>query len=117
MSEIEKLYRLAGIDKKLICPHFCSKNDCFSSCEKYKDIKEYYPPFTAEKQIAILKALVLNNKAMSITQYYPHKQFCINNDMFIGIGEDFGEALAMFVNKLWQDLTESEQEQIREILK
>ena len=102
MNEVEKMYRNLGIKKiELVYPD---------------NFKPFYPDFTAEKQIEILKALVFNNKAMSITQYYPHKQFCINNDMFIGIGEDFGEALAMFVNYLWQDLTEEERKQIKEIL-
>lgn len=79
-----------------------------------------YPDFTAEKQIEITKFLISKyarfKKFRSYEQkdlymvyyecrYYP-KQYLL-----------FGEALAESINYLWQDLTEEEKQQIKDILK
>ena len=62
MSEITKLYENAGILKECLSPCYINKtwrktHDC-PNC----DNRENYPPFTAEKQIAILM-FILNKFA------------------------------------------------------
>ena len=103
MSEVDKLYELAGFKK-----NWTAIGD--------DDIDDCYPPFTAEKQLELIKLLC--------TQRYIDIRFTPEGEYYLfayyigcGFNKNFDEALAMFVIQYWQDLTESEQEQIREILK
>lgn len=70
-----------------------------------------YPPFTAEKQISLIILL----------SYKYDKGLLINlrttdKDIDIYDFELFSECLAKLVNELWQDLTEEEHKQIKNIL-
>lgn len=93
MNEIEKLYENAGIKKE-----YCSTYEANKQCEGIVDCSECasaeYPPFTAEKQIELIKWL---------EQYI----MC----------SPFDEGLAKFINAIWQDLTEEEKEALRGILR
>lgn len=122
MSEIEKLYELAGANK--ILPPICSDNEkfCANCPEHIKDAMPYcksasYPPFTAEKQLELIKWLIKKYKIIRIQHnlnlYYIHIR-----DIYTGkVHIELDEAIAGLINNLWQDLTETEQEEIREILK
>ena len=83
-----------------------------------------YPPFTAEKQIELIKVIakgqiggicieinVKDTVTISARQDY-NRYF-----EFQEWGSDLPEALAKLINNMWQDLTTEGQEQIREILK
>lgn len=104
MSEVEKMYENANIKickrKQGFTLKDCTDRDC-KECGYY-----VMPPFTAEKQIAILCWLVnltgdveFNNKPTDITP------------------ERLQEALAWAVNRCWAKLTPEQQQQIKEILK
>ena len=52
MNEIEKLYKLAGVETN----PYCCDTSCGEPTERCKDCADYrevYTPFMAEKQIAI----------------------------------------------------------------
>ena len=134
MTEIEKLYKNAGVEKEIIpCPskyygYNCTRNnwdDTGCSC----DI-EGYPPFTAEKQLELIKLLAkrdygdyTSSLLINITddrvyfsagakpKYYVIEVLYDSNRY-----TDFENALANLINKLWQDLTESEKAEIKRIL-
>lgn len=95
MSEIEKMMQIANIEK-----HWNST--------PYGGVKEYYPPFTAEKQLKIL-CFIVNNKH-SVTF---HDQIFSGNKLTL---EKIQENLAWAINRIWQDLTEEEKQQVRGIL-
>ena len=120
MSEIEKMYENAGIDyeerynnctlnKEGQCELKCSCDIC-----KYSEEKYIYPTFTAKKQIEITKFLL--KKAV----YYDVKDdkywFYLEECESAGY-KPFDEAIAHCINKLWKDLTEEEQQQVKGILK
>lgn len=134
MNEIEKMYRNSGVKKEVIpCPakyygYDCTRNnwddeDC--SC----DI-EGYPPFTAGKQIELIKWLARKDygdytSSISITitddrcyfsagekpKYFANEVLYDSNRF-----TDFEQSLSNLINQLWQDLTEEERKQIKEIL-
>lgn len=126
MNEVEKMYSNAGVKKEVIpCPakyygYDCTRNnwddeDC--SC----DI-EGYPPFTAEKQLEIYKYLC---KPFLITTRYYFDEFSITAENTFewktmtkvsATGKTYEECIAKLVNQLWQDLTDTERTQIKEIL-
>ena len=108
MSEIEKLYENVGLIYCNKCRHD-SELDCLYMCESK------YPPFTAEKQIELIKWLVHNTKQIHITDVNNGEFFfsALTYESYMKV--DFDEALASFINNLWQDLTE-ERTQIKEIL-
>ena len=77
-----------------------------------------YPPFTAEKQLELIKWLADTDNyikeicRMIDTRKYFIETICEN----ISMANNFEEALAGLINKLWQDLTDEERKQIKEIL-
>lgn len=95
MNEVEKMYSNA-VGKQ----SYCTANDCLdmSKCEGCYFCKRMHSPFTAEKQLELIKWIACNK---------------INECKNI----DFGEVLAELINSFWQDLTEEEKETIRGILR
>lgn len=101
MDEIEKMYENAGIEPVEL---------------DYPDnLDPIYPEFTAEKQLELIKWLIINR---GFKPDYDEKEwgFCT---YYIGgyYRDTFEEALANLLNELWQDLTDVEKKQIRDILK
>ena len=103
MSEIEKMMQNANVKK-----HWNST--------PYGGVEEHYPPFTAEKQLELIKWLIKYDEL--------HADFNDNEYGFSTLNysgkykKDFAEALASVINReLWQDLTEEEKQQVKGILK
>ena len=110
MSEIEKMYENAGIEK---CNRFLKPcpfgNEC-DGCEHY-----WYPEFTAEKQIELIKWLA--RKGLIQINYSSHQCYQFNSFRVGGdYKTDISEALASHCNNRWQDLTEEEKQQVKGIL-
>lgn len=101
MSEIEKMYENAGIEKSCNSDlEFCPVEFC-DECNL-----NIYPELTAEKQIELICFLLNANIKIDI---------CKEPNMKMEIC-DIAEALAEVTNTIWQDLTEEEKQQIKEIL-
>ena len=121
MNKVEKMYENSGIEKcnsslKDIMPSVCLKNN---EDENYKcEDCEYnwYPDFTAEKQIELIKWIAENKEECRIT-YEKEYKWCTQTDWQSSFCyENFEESLAGLINNLWQDLTEDEQNEIKNIL-
>lgn len=115
MSEIEKMYENAKVEKY---PHCCdiTCGEPTIRCKDCPDYIEIYPPFTAEKQIELIKWLA--RKGLIQINYSSHQCYQFNSFRVGGdYKTDISEALASHCNNLWQDLTEEEKQQIKEILK
>ena len=125
MKEVEKMYKNAGIakigNKKCTPAEFLDcQNYCFISennkCDKYS---YGYPPFTAEKQLELIKWLIqyVGEFYVSFTAFGTLKDWEMLYDLKFSVHRNsFEECLAGFINSLWQDLTSEEKEQIRRIL-
>lgn len=136
MSEVEKLYKNVGIKPYIYCskPQLdCDAREngnCKQDCEYYSG-KASYPPFTAEKQLSLIKWLAKRNYGdytssllINITddrvyfsagakpEYYVIEVLYDSNRC-----TDFENALSELINNLWQDLTEEERTEIADILK
>ena len=142
MSEITKLYENAGIkpeykdcciitDKYLNyetelsyedlmdkeCPH---NQECTDECE-YAYNKIIYPPFTAEKQLELVKLCFEKYRLLGKTRVTGDR-CVIYNLRFPDDYPDYTdcatweEAIAGLINKLWQSLTEEEKQQVKGIL-
>jgi len=134
MTEVEKLYENVGINKT-ICKYakygyegeegtwyLCTKNssnginledrECWTYPTGNADcVEKEYPPFTAEKQLELIKKLGninidIDNGCYMSSEILKVEAHCT----------EFEETLAEFINNLWQSLTEQEQQQIKEIL-
>ena len=121
MSEIIKLYENAGILKECLSPCYINKtwrktHDC-PNC----DNRENYPPFTAEKQLELIKWLgkskngfgFFNDGTEGLSCHCDFNWEWFRKDFY---AEDFDSALVGLINSLWQDLTEEEKQQVRGIL-
>lgn len=105
INNIAKLYELAGVDSVGFNTY---------------TLEDEYPPFTAEKQIEIIKFLIGKHASFDIFKNYEQKDlYMVHYECryFPKQYLPFGEALAESINYLWQSLTEKEKEQIKEILK
>jgi hypothetical protein len=89
--QVEKMYENAGIKKDWTAIGFGDIEDC-------------YPPFTAEKLIN-LEMFLINKGDFDIKKGSVDITF-----------ESFTSCIAGLINNLWQDLTEEERKQIKEIL-
>ena len=65
-----------------------------------------YPYFTAERQLSLMAFLI--NRKVGLSFKAEEGEITV---------EAISKGLAGIVNKIWQDLTEEEKEQIRKILK
>jgi len=116
MNEIEKLYELAGIEKIEL---------------DYPDnFEPFYPEFTAEKQLELIKWLGKLDGKLEITCTYNKEKFIFNfyfnrktdknHDPKYPysnfLNEDIEILIASLINNLWQDLTEEEKQQVKGIL-
>lgn len=123
MNEIEKMYKLANVQpyykKRIECKEGysigqpCGKSPCID-CDK-SVFEDVMPPFTAEKQIELIKWLsskygiyIVNVDKYSIGFGTCAGEFCTK--------ENFEDVLAESINHLWQDLTEEEKQQVKGIL-
>ena len=119
MNEIEKMYENAKVQKKYDCTSCEYLSDYI--CPKCTDKQLKYPEFTAEKQIELIKWL--STKELKIrTNKQPYAVYIgvLGDDNTCSYGCEglyFEETLSELINNLWQDLTEEEKEQIREILR
>lgn len=103
MNEIEKMMQNANIKK-------------YWNSTPYGGIEEYYPPFTAEKQIAILQ-LLTQQCDLTISHFTEWEFIHFDGQEPIQVtGKNFTETFARLINTYWQDLTEEERKQIKEIL-
>lgn len=103
MSEIEKLYKNAGVGYLMYVV------DTFPPVE-YPQIN-----FTAEKQLSLIKWLA---KTRPIHITFLIDKWVIEGMVRYGKRYDtFEDALSGYINNLWQDLTEQERTEVADILK
>ena len=111
MNEIEKMMQNANVKK-----HWNST--------PYGGVEEYYPPFTAEKQIGIIKWLGELDMLEIMRTTREDKAWIINSEYGMSGNvykhtsrmKFFDETLARLINSLWQSLTEEEKQQVKGIL-
>ena len=125
MNEVEKMYENAGVEPKAKCNSGACivTNPSQTWCKQCESLYYAYPPFTAEKQLEIYKYLC---KPFLITTRYYFDEFSITAENTFewrtmtkvsATGKTYEECIAKLVNNLWQDLTEEERKQIKNILK
>ena len=134
MNQVEKMYENAGVEMEfaylechrgrssICCPiDECEKDERCMGCINSNAMEEVYkyPPFTAEKQIKIIKWLsdIANGIDICYDKYKGLYGMQIGLKYSgIGYNNDFAELLASRVNNIWGDLYPKNKEQIREIL-
>ena len=121
MNEITKLYENAGIEQTqdITCGdcefvNYPEENKPCNACTQY-GIK-HHPPFTAEKQIELIK--LLSKHLVHID--YDNGKYEVSISSIGNLRYDYydtlEETLAYCINNLWQDLSEEDHKQIKEIL-
>lgn len=145
MNEVDKLYKLAGVEKAkdYYCPncgtklegcfdehedYVCPNESCdyvlcyddldFQECLEHLSYREGYPLFTAEKQLELIKWLSDVSSYFSV--HYDRYKGMYNVQTCDGglyVTNNLSEAIASRVNIIWNDLSEKQRKQIREILK
>lgn len=143
MNEIEKLYENAGLSNMWVEEYDDKQfwHGCYiemiqsmmklndwdrktATSVAHKECRKALPPFTAEKQIELIKWLARHNFVVCKNLGGWHTGINPTYDEDFGITcskratnlGSFEYALAGLINNLWQDLTEEEKEQIRGIL-
>lgn len=116
INNIERLYKLAKIKPLCQIP------------DEYCGMKNIYVEFDAEKQLELIKWLILNPFIDEISLCYnePSKTYNIEiynipecgnfRDSRIEFNSEFEHTLAGLVCELWEDLTDEQQMEIKRIL-
>ncbi len=123
MNEIEKMYENAGVNKIFkyyecsygtssiqVCP--IPLGDCIGMCDR-KSIWEY-PSFTAEKQLELIKWLA--GFRLNINNIGGQINISIGDSYVSYYTKNLSDAIALCINSKWQNLTEEERRQIKDIL-
>ena len=115
MNNIEKMYENAEVDK--MCDTFVHWIQCNWETCHCRDCEHFvYPPFTVEKQIAILQ-LLTQQCDLTMSHFTKWEFIHYNGQEPTKVtGEDFAETFAKLINAYWQDLTEEEKQQVKGIL-
>ena len=101
MNEVEELYENAGVEKiKLFSARYCINKEAM-----------IYPPFTAEKQIELIKWISHHDGCFKV--YLNSIEF---GDTGFGSCSTFEESLAKAVSNFLDSATEKERQRIKEIL-
>lgn len=142
MKEIEKLYKKCNIngeeyakvyfrnvlgyestaiyDKSVIDAIDKGIIDLNNVIEKYlghDELYTYYPVFNAEKQTKILTWLSRQQRCTTGIRYYEGKYNITNAyNEDAPSSHDLGEAIAAFVNFIWDGFNENEKAEIKEML-
>ena len=122
-NNIEKLYELAEV-KRITPPcWFCPyKIGCVRTSD---ECPQLYPPFTSEKQLELIKWFLHNTYRNYILFSYRKFedtgikaiQYKASSEHIDYFNQDFDQALSGLVIELWNDLTDKQKEEIKEILK
>lgn len=109
-NNIEKLYELAGVEKRIF-------SAVIQGEFPHRIHDRCYPPFTAEKQLNLIKWLAKLGE-FEFCLEIAHNSFDVFTFYFNGIRvhDSFEEALAGLVCELWDDLTDEQREEVRGIL-
>lgn len=122
-NNIEKLYELANIDKKLDCQRCGAKELKAGKCFEV-DCESTYPPFSNTKQLELIKWLAIQrNGFLILNPTDDKKEFLVGTNYYWGRCDtqtkklqDFPQALAGLVCELWEDLSDKQREEIKRIL-
>lgn len=128
MNEVEKMYKLANVQpqykKRIECKEGhsiglpCGKSPCID-CDK-SVFEDVMPPFTTEKQLNLI--LCLSKRGIKFNRHSISSGYLLSKNkrktsMRVGYKADnFPDLLSQHINYIWQDLTEEEKQQIKEIL-
>lgn len=123
MSEIEKMYKNVKLTNLYCGDDYIAEymlqsectNDNEEKCKTCDKVKISYPPFTAEKQIELIKWLALRD-CITIVAYIGGI-YSSEHDKYNVSECSLESCLARLINNLWQGLTEKEKQQIKDILK
>lgn len=102
-DNIQKLYEIAGVD--------------FVGFNTYT-LKDEYPPFTAEKQLELIKWLYRQHQ-FSIQYAFIKNEYGLiwsEDDFHECWNTDFSQVLADLICQLWQFLSDDQKQEIKEIL-
>lgn len=102
MTNIEKLYELAGIN-------ICTRKD-----KECKDCGYYFFKFTEQKQLDIIKYFSENIDFLELS--HNGEEFEFYSSCSRTSDKDFSQALASFIYYKWDDLTETQKEEVKGIL-
>lgn len=117
-DKVQKLYEIVGI-------YLCNMPDidCSKECNKCED----YNPFTAEKQLKLIKWLMQYKQTLLIELQYFEGDCCIthcieceDNDTVeyvrTGRAKFLENAIADLFIDMWQDLTEEQKQEVKRML-
>lgn len=120
MNAINEMYKKYGIKRV----RECELTDACLWCTIPKKCKDcvlantkIYPPFTAEKQLEILKIIgLLGNICITKREY--NDMWCITTHHKNGMGQDliFEEALSKWITNIYDSLSITIRNKVKEIL-
>lgn len=104
IDNITKLYEIAGVES--------------TSFNIYR-LEDEYPPFTAEKQLKLIKwlgKLAPFNISFSVDAWYIKVVSKNKNLDYLSVNYNFDNGIADLIIDLWQDLTVNQKQEIKGIL-
>jgi hypothetical protein len=98
-DNIHKLYKIAGVD---------------SVDFNIYTLEDEYPPFTAEKQLELIKWLSQDFNVIRI--WIKDSEYIVEVDSVFDVDKEFNQALAGLILELWKYLSDDQKQKIKRIL-
>ena len=119
MAEIEKLYKAIFGELE---PN-CSICESLVNCEIIKNTHNcnrfecnYKKLFDVQKRYKLIEWMLGKWVEVKLTHFLDGGYYITTFDNLSYVFKNFEDAIASFINNIWQDLTEEERKQIKEIL-
>lgn len=112
---VEQMMKTAGCRKQIMCKWTCKGQEiCNARCEHFKTKQDVFPPFTAEKQLELIKLLL-----SGLCDFTGYHGLCDKYHLCFGHTraehQDFTQALAQLTTEL-MNAGELDKEKVREVL-
>lgn len=116
---IEEMMKTADCKKQIMCEWTCKDAEkCNASCEHFETKQDVYPPFTAEKQLEVIKLITQNGtlSTLQIEYYIKEKDYKLSTYQKVSnYNQDFTQALAQLTTEL-MNAGELDKEKVKGIL-
>lgn len=119
MNEVEKMYKTIFGEFAPNCSLCAKLVDCeiinnTHNCNKFEC--NYKRLFDVQKRYKLLEWMLEKWVEVKLTHFLDSGYYITTFNNLSYVSKNFEDAIASFINNLWQDLTEEERTQIKEIL-
>ena len=117
MSAIDEMYEKYGATFKVPSPMMLRANGLTLETYYESEYTEGYKPFTAEKQLEVIKFLIINGYIFDYLAPFTHTWVIRSRSLSLSVSDDnFTSVLALILIESYDKLSNEQKQEIKEVL-